>query len=315
MESLETVGPAPSWARPEKQRLQLRRALPLLGGAAMIGFSLVTGMLLADEGAVAAPAVISIPIPVQVASAPAAPAPINVTVAAPEPAPAVDEPKPPLRLQVPMLDAECYGRITADGMSPRCSWDNGFPAISGDGRQIADLAIDGAMGPVDVAVVLYDVATSKEIRRMTISKFDSFDYDKQEEPAVRAKVVQRTAAAQRVLTANKFRALQSLGQHRTGYAAPEDPVDVTGDPKQVHAEWTDATMRLVDPGARVELWRHTFSAPAPKRAKPDEECGGWEMVWINGWWDPKARVVVGQLLHHHGGCMCGSTNVMQVFAL
>ena len=284
----------------------------------MIGFSLVTGMLLADEGSAAAPAVISIPVPVpvQLTPAPVAPAPINVTVAAPEPAPVVEEPKPPLRLQVPMLDAECYGRITADGLSPRCSWDTGFPAISGDGRQIAELAIGGPMG-TDVAVVLYDVKTSKEIRRMTISKLDGFDYDKQEEPAVRAKVVQRTAAAQRVLAANKFRTLQSLGEHRTGYGAPEDPPDVTGDPKAIHAEWTDATMRLVDPTARVELWRHTFSASPPKgrTADPDEECSAWSMVRVDAWWDPQARVVVGQLLHHHGGCMCGSSNVMQVFAL
>lgn len=301
MDSLDATTISPTWTRPDTLRFKALRTIPWLGGAAVVGLSLIAGMMLADEGS--APAVIPQPIVMTPSSAP-----IQVTVAAP--APVADAPKP-MRMAVPLLAAECFGRVTADDDSPACSWDTGFPAISSDGRQIAELVIEGPMGPTDVSVVFYDVATNMQTRTISISKEGELDYDHQAEPQYRAKIIQRTATAQRLLDAGKFRALRSLGTHLTSdpTAAPE----VTGDAHEIHAAWTGATMRLLDPQAGTELFRHTFSAAAPKPSKPDEECSGWWLVEVHGWWDPQTRVVVGQLLHHHGGCLCGSTTVTQAF--
>lgn len=301
MDSLDAVTTSPTWTRPLPLRFKVLRTIPWLGGAAVVGLSLIAGMMLADEGS--APAVIPQPIVLTPASAP-----ITVTVAAP--APVVDAPKP-MRMAVPMLAAECFGRVTADDDSPTCSWDTGFPAISNDGTQIAELVIEGPMGPTDVSVVFHDVATNKPTRTIAISREGELDYDRPDEPKYRAKILQRTATAQKLLDAGKFRALRSLGTHRT--SDPSAPSEVTGDAREIHPEWTGATMRLLDPEAGTELFRHTFSAAAPSSTKTAEECSGWSLVEIAGWWDPQTRVVVGQLLHHHGGCMCGSTTVTQAF--
>lgn len=311
MESLDSiVDSTPAWTRPEKTRVNPLRAVPWLGGVAVIGLSLVTGMLLAAEGSTAM--VVTIPQPVVVA---AASSPVNVTVAAPVPPPIALAPTP-MRMAVPMLAAECFGRSDADGESPACSWDNGFPAISNDGKQVAELVIDGPMGPTDVSVVFHDVATNQPTRTITISKEGELDDEKPQDPTFRAKVIQRTATAQRVLEAGKFRAMHSLGTHKVTdlVGDPSLAPEVTGAAREIHSEWSGVTMRLVDPSAHTELFRHTFSASAPTRSKPDEECGGWSLVTITGWWDPQSRVVVGQLLHHHGGCMCGETTVTQAFS-
>jgi hypothetical protein len=311
MDSLDVPTVAPTWTRPDKLRFNALRTIPWLGGAAVVGLSLITGMMLADEGS--APTVVSIPQPIVVTPTSA---PIHVTVAAPALAPVVAEDPKPMRMAVPMLASECFGRFTADGESPACSWDNGFPAISNDGRQVAELVIAGPVGPTDVSVVIYDVATNKVARTIAISKEGELDFENQDEPKFRAKVIQRTATAQRVLDAGKFRALRSLGSHMAsdGAGDPLATPTATGEVREIHSEWLGATMRLLDPHTNTELFRHTFSAASPRPAKLDEECSAWSLVSVAGWWDPQSRVVVGQLLHHHGGCMCGSTTVTQAFA-
>lgn len=287
-----------------------RRVASIAFGAIALGLSFTTGMLLADEAV--APMTVTIPQPVVVSTPASVPAPAPVT------APSSDAPPPttPMRMAVPMLAAECFGRSDADGESPACSWDNGFPAISNDGKQVAELVIDGPMGPTDVSVVFHDVATNQPTRTITISKEGELDDEKPQDPTFRAKVIQRTATAQRVLEAGKFRAMHSLGTHKVTdlVGDPSLAPEVTGAAREIHSEWSGVTMRLVDPSAHTELFRHTFSASAPTRSKPDEECGGWSLVTITGWWDPQSRVVVGQLLHHHGGCMCGETTVTQAFS-
>jgi hypothetical protein len=298
MDSLDATTISPTWTRPDTLRFKALRTIPWLGGGAVIGLSLIAGMMLADEGST--PAIIPQPIVMTPATAP-----IHVTVAAP--APVADAPKP-MRMAVPMLAAECFGRATADDDSPTCSWDTGFPAISNDGTQIAELVIEGPMGPTDVSVVFYDVATNKPTRTIAISM--ESELDQQDEPRYRAKILQRTATAQKLLDAGKFRALRSLGTH--GTSDPAALPEVTGDAREIHPEWTGATMRLLDPQAGTEVFRHAFSAPAPTSSTADE-CSGWSLVQISGWWDPQTRVVVGQLLHHHGGCLCGSTTVTQAF--
>ena len=296
---LQVVGDmdsTPLLTRPEDVYSR-RRVASIAVGAVALGLSFTTGMLLADEAV--APMTVTIPQPI-VVSTPAS------ASAAPGPAPITDAPKP-MRMAVPMLAAECFGRVTADDDSPTCSWDTGFPAISNDGTQIAELVIEGPMGPTDVSVVFYDVATNKPTRTIAISMESELDQD---EPRYRAKILQRTATAQKLLDAGKFRALRSLGTHDT--SDPAAPPEVTGDAREIHPEWTGATMRLLDPQAGTEVFRHAFSAPAPTSSTA-EECSGWSLVQISGWWDPQTRVVVGQLLHHHGGCLCGSTTVTQAF--
>lgn len=307
----------PVWTRPAKLRMRAFRAIPLLGGVAVIGVSLVAGMLLADESA--APAIVAIPVPVQLPAPAVQPAPITVTVAAPTP-PVVD---PPVfvdyRATTPLIDTDCIvgddgGLTTSPAVEkPTCAWDSGFPAISVDGSQIVEAHVpaDDGRGNPGLIVVFTDVATSRQVRSITVLDPDEIEFGKPPDAQLRAKLRKRAAAAQRLIDARKFRSLIDLGSHNAGNEA-----GMPGDPTTIHAEYSGDTMRLLDPATKTALWRHTFSAPSPwAKPDPDKECQAWYLAEVQSWWDPEKRVVLGRLFYHHGGCMCGSTSIPQVFRL
>lgn len=285
-----------------------RHVFSLAFAAIALGLSFTTGMMLADEGTTT----VAIPVPV-IAMAPAvAPAPAAPIQEAPPPAPVPEEP-PPWRALAPSLDAACFGRDSI-ALPTSCTWDSGFPAISADGRTIAELVIEGPMGPTDASLVLHDIASSREVRRIAIAK-STGDGQDPEDPVRRAEVEHRVAAAQQVLAAGAFRALHPLGE-QVGFAIDATEPRITGDVHAIHAEWSNETMRLVDPSTRTQLWRHRFSAPRPaKHVEPEDDCGGWDLARIGAWWDPQHRVVVARLLYLHGGCLCGETAVLQAFSL
>ncbi len=312
LDALADPDSTPSWTRPEKQRFRLLRAVPVLGGLSLIGVSLIAGMLLAGEGA--APDVIAVPMFVQVpgiSEPPIMPAPTP-----PEPQPTVVEPTPiAYRATTPTLDADCVGTLTADATTPACTWDSGFPAISADGSQIVEAIVpdDGGRGNPGLIVVFTDVATSKQVRSVTILSPDESEPGAPLGDKLRATMQTRAAAAQRLIDTRRFRSLIDLGVHSPNHG---DDIDVPGDATGIHAEYIGDTMRLLDPATKTALWRHKFATPSPwAHPDPDKECQSWYLAELQTWWDPQARVVLGRSLYHHGGCMCGSTSIAQAFRL
>jgi hypothetical protein len=279
-----------------------------------IGLSLTTGMLIAGGDRTATTTMIPIPVvppAVTITTPQAAAPPVNVTVTTPPPAPVEAPPKPDYRALTPKLDPSCLG-IDGDADSPLCTWDDGFPAISADGKTIVDASPtdDGGRGYPGLMVTFTDAATSKAVRTILVLDPNDHDPDNPTNEKVRAKVAKRAAAAQKLIDAGDYRSLIDLGGSTLGSTSTS--ADTTG----IHAEFAGESMRLVDPATRTTLWRHRFSAPSPI-AKPNYEleCQGWSLAQVNAWWDPTTRIVVGNLLYHHGGCMCGSSSITQVFKL
>lgn len=276
-----------------------RRMASIAFGAVALGLSFTSGMLLADEGA--APSTTTI---------------IEVPVAKDAPPvvlPAIEPPPPAVayRATAPRLQAECIGS-TADSPAPECTWDDGFPAISGDGKTVVEARVpdDGGRGNPGLHLVFFDVATSKVARTVVVLDPDDAPYGEPLTDKVRANLSKRVVAVQQELDAKKFRSLVELapmGSPDMHAATPKAP--------GIHTEFTGQVMRLVDADRGAELWRHEWSAPAPRKHDPDVDCSAWYLAELGVSWDPETRVVFGQLLYHHGGCICGSTQLGQVFEL
>jgi hypothetical protein len=315
----------PTWTRPDDLRPRGRRLMPYAFGAIAIGLSLTTGLLLAEKTAATTIVPVVSPVHVTVAApppatasvtaaipVPSAPATATVTAAAPVP---VEAPAPiTYRPSSPKIQPECVGLVTADAADPVCAWENGFPAITPDGSQIVEHQIpdDGGRGNPGLEIIFTDVATSKVVHKVTVLSPDEIEYDKPIDDKLRAKIRRRAAAAQKLIDAKKFHSMTWLGTH----SAMSDSADLPEDRSGIHADFSGATMRLLDPTTKTELWRHYFTAPSPfGTPDPDKECNSWNLANLSTWWDPHARVVFGRLLFHHGGCMCGSSSIMQAFRL
>ncbi len=276
-----------------------RRMASIAFGAVALGLSFTSGMLLADEAI--APTTTIIEVPVVANAEPAA-----IVLPAIEPPATVTA----YRATAPRLEAECIGSLGADAGSPSCTWDDGFPAISADGKTVVEARIpdDGGRGNPGLHVVFFDVATSNVARTVVVLDPDDAPLGEPLTDKVRAKIAQRVTAVQQELDAKQFRSLVELAP----MGNPEMHAETTP-ASGIHTEFTGQLMRLVDPDRGTEMWRHEWSAPAPVKHDPDVDCTAWYMAELGVSWDPETRVVFGQLLYHHGGCMCGSTQLGQVF--
>lgn len=275
-----------------------RRMASLAFGAVALGLSFTSGMLLADEAVAPVTTIIEVP-----AVAKAEPAAIVL--------PAIEPPATvtAYRAAAPRLEAACIGSPGADSASPSCTWDDGFPAISADGKTVVEARIpdDGGRGNPGLHIVFFDVATSKVARTVVVLDPDEAPLGEPLTDKVRAKIVKRATAVQQELDARKFRSLVELAPMGNPDMHAETP-PAPG----IHTEFTGPVMRLVDADRGTEMWRHEWTAPTPVN-DPDVDCTAWYMAQLGVSWDPETRVVFGQLLYHHGGCMCGSTQLGQVF--
>lgn len=308
--------PSSSWTRPDDLRPRSRRIVPFAIAGIAIGLSLTTGMLIAGDRT-ATTTMIPIPVvppAVTITTPQAAAPPVTVTVTTPPPTPIEELPKPAYRALKPELDPSCIAADLDTDLQPVCTWDDGFPAISGDGTTLVSASPpdDGGRGNPGLRITFIDLATQKVVRSILVLDPDDHDPDNPNNDKVRAKTAKRAAEAQKLIDAGDYRSLISLGENTADSISTSTSPDTTG----IHAEFSGSSMRLVDPATRTTLWRHRFSAPSPI-AKPNHEqdCQGWSLAQVDAWWDPSTRIVIGNLLYHHGGCMCGSSSITQVFRL
>jgi hypothetical protein len=223
----------PDWTRPVLKR-RIRVAPPIVT-AILCAAAFAVGMTVDRE-----PSRIVVPViaPVSVAVPPAPPP--QVVVAPVPPAAAAPVPQPPApRATRPQVAAHCLVLSEGQPPDPMCAWDDGFPAISGDGSLIATKyhPVYGQTGNVGESVRFLDTTTGRVVRESIILSPDEYvpgdALDK-----LRPEVLARAAAVQRELDTGEFRTLIALGDHNLG--DDESHVDAT----RIHAEFRDAGTRL-----------------------------------------------------------------------
>lgn len=222
------------------------------------------------------------------------------TPAAPPPVVVENVPLPPPRATTPLVNVGCRPE------SPSCAWDNGFPAISADGRSVAKLEYDtdpsGEL--VGIQLVILDARSQRTLRQLAVFASDGSPAD---EPSarLRASTARQAAAAQRLLDDGGYRSLVHLG--RSDREA--SPAELAG----VHAEVDGELVRAVDPATNRVLWQHRFATPAPRRADPDADCSGWSLHDADVWWDPSTAIVLVTQVYFTGGCLCGDAEIEHVW--
>lgn len=222
----------------------------------------------------------------------------------PEEPAAIEPPPASPRATTPVLDAACVA--PPDDAGPACGWDDGFPAISPDGRRIAlkHVPDDGGRGNPGLSIRVVDVATSRIVRDVTILSPDEWDAAADAPERLRATIARRVADVTRALGLARFRALAPLGR-----AAPwADEVDV--DASAIHAEFDGAAVRIVDPARARVLWQARLSAARIAAADEDGLCAGWTLHEVDAWWDPETRAVLVVQAYTTGGCLCGVETVV-----
>ncbi|MEO7731040.1 MAG: hypothetical protein ABIY55_08725 [Kofleriaceae bacterium] len=245
--------------------------------------------------------------------------PVSVTVPAaqvvvtpaPEPPPpaVVEAPAPPRpRALAPHLAAAHCLIPIQDVEDPTCAWDDGFPAISRDGRLVATRyqPEDGGRGYPGESIHLIDVKTGRVVRDALVLSPDEYSEAPKAQAKLRVTMARRAAAIQQVLDAGEFRALSVLGAQRDGQDV--EPPDAT----KIHAEIVGGMMRVIDPATTTVIGQYGFGVASRHPAKPDGECSGWTMAQIAVWWDPATKVTLGTPTYYTGGCMCPSETLEQV---
>ncbi|HEU0035256.1 MAG TPA: hypothetical protein VFQ53_31740 [Kofleriaceae bacterium] len=289
-----------------------RRAIAC--GIAALAAALWVGRISVDD---AAPlAVVPVVSPVQIA-VPAQPPPEVTVQVPPAPEPPPPPPAEPRRLQpsAPFLDAACLVPRDPPAETGACTWDAGFPAISGDGATIAVLVPDGpeAADHTGWKLRFFDATSGRTLREHAIVTMDEANLGEDVPHDRRDRAVARRAAAlQHQLDAGGYRSLVMLGA-RDGMhmqrEAPPPPAD------RVYAEIDGDAVRIVDPTTATVKLQRRFVSPNPHPGRSGEECSGWTIASATVWWDePTRRVLVAQV-YLHGGCMCGSDAVLHVAAV
>lgn len=306
-------------------RPRLHRRRNLVGVVATAGVCFAAGVVVALGVAVAldedATTIVPVatPLEIQLSAAP----PITV-VAPPAPAPAPApapieeeaEPPPPPRATMPRLDAQCFAIHSPEEDPPAkmpesCQWDDGFPAVSRDGKLVVAKVMvdDGGRGNPNLTIRFLDVATSKVVRDIVV--LDPDEVDASDRPAKRAqlqrKVAQRMALAQRVIDQRGYRSLELLGTYNSYH------LELETDRTRVHAEFDGNAVRAIDPATNRVLWAHRFVVPNPnQRDIETSDCAGWRLRELAVAWDPETRVVIGTSSYDTGGCMCDTLGAEQI---
>ncbi|MBA3452861.1 MAG: hypothetical protein H0T42_07210 [Deltaproteobacteria bacterium] len=233
----------------------------------------------------------------------AVPAVIVVPAPAPPPTaePAIAVPPPP-RALVPMIDSSCLL-----GGESSCDWDTGFPAISADGTLIAHQHSpdDGGRGYPGLSIQLIDAKTSRIVTEYTVLSPD--EYLEPEDTGIaklRAKIVKRTAIAQRALDARRFRSMTPFQE-----VQEPRPADEWVDPAPpVRAERVGDAVRMIDSAANTVIWQRRF----PVEAEYPQADHDWEKegcypsntgsVYVS--WDEVTRTVLTSVSYVSGPCYC-----------
>lgn len=283
-------------------RPRIRRGVVAISALALATGSV--GAILALRRAPTGPLIITMP------SAPAptvtVPAPI-VTVTVPAPPPAPDKPTIVPRMLAPHLDAGCLLPDSSTEPTP-CSWDNGFPAVSADGKLVAVERSETSPGDgstMAVWIELLDAKTAGVVRRLDL--LTPADLALERSIAL-ARIATRTDAAQRVLDGRHYETLIALGNQ-----------DMPEDAEHVHAEFLGGQARIVDPVSATVLWQGEPGVASPTRVglSADEggDCGSWNLHSTRLWWRPDAKVVLGELTYFTGGCMCPDFDEFQTWSV
>jgi hypothetical protein len=241
------------------------------------------------------------PAPVaKVTVSPAAPivVPVPITITPPPPPPPVviAEPEPaPIRAATPFLQAAC---VLADGDTPSCTWDRGFPAISSDGRTMVREAVadDGGRGHPNLSIEFVDVATSKVERSVLI--LDAEEYDPENHDKLAATIQKRVAAAQKLLAAGAYRSLLPLAH-----------IDDATSGGTLRIEPSGGAVRIIDTRTRLAIFQASFEASvvAPEhKYDVENDCSGLHAREPAVWFDEHTRTALVTVNYTYGGCMCGS---------
>jgi hypothetical protein len=264
---------------------------------------------------------ISMPAPEVTVTVPAATPPtIAVNVPAPAPAPdpvvtpvATPTEQPP-RPRTPKIWPQCVYVAPGeeDGV---CLWDDGFPAISADGRLIASKHIPDDAGRGNPGLeIWFTLATGKVVGRTVVLSPDEFEVDDGTNSAKVARlqksVYARVAEVQRTLDDGAYRSMARLGQSNFRDTSSDEPASVhTG----VYADiGFGGAVRIVDPATNSVIWQHQFGVAGGREPNEDELCGGWGLWSMELWWDEPTRVVLASEWYRTGGCMCSDVPVVEV---
>jgi hypothetical protein len=234
--------------------------------------------------------------------------------AEPAPAPAIEEAP---RAITPRLEPACFHIYSPEEDSPAhksCEWDDGFPAVSRDGKLVVTKYVedDGGRGNPNLRIRFLDVATSKVVRDVLVLDADEVDamYDDEGQATKRAqlerKVAQRMATAQRLIDARGYRSLEHLGTNDAHNQF------ISNDRSKIHAEFDATAVRAIDPATNRVLWQRRFDVPNPTPDNGHDECMGWGLRELDIAWDPETRVVIATSQYDRGGCMCSTDVVQQV---
>lgn len=201
----------------------------------------------------------------------------------------------PPRATVPHLFTECLVPRDDDALDELCAWEDGFPAISGDGKLIA---IKHAPDD-ELSIRFLDSATGRVVRDALIGSADAA-------PAPAARLLaQRAAGVQRMLDARRFRSLVPLAERTDDEAEPR---------AEVYIETHGSLVRMIDAVANTVIGVHRFAAQLPA-GSADDGCDGTRVVDVSVWWDPATRVVLGESTFATGGCICPERTVPRVYKM
>ena len=256
----------------------------LIIGAAALGLA---GLLGALVGVASRPA--AVPGPTQVVAVPVV---IRTPVVMPVEVPvAVQVPAAPEPEAKPALQARCIGPVgNADG----CDANDGFPAISADGKTVVakEFPEDGGRGNPGLNLQFIDVATSKVT---TVKILDPNEYD---ETGKHVKLVaKRVAAVQKKLT--HYRSLVAL--------------DEQSSPR---ADRTQTSITVTD-GTR-QIFQHAYPDVEAPHADDDngDQCAGARTVSVDAWLDRETRTLVTGVTQSYGGpCWCGGGEAFFAYVL
>ena len=228
-------------------------------------------------------------------------------------------PRPRARAVQPHLDAACV----IDDSSAACQWDDGFPAISSDGRTVAMKYSPSSEATVqELSVRFYDARSGTLLRSSEITAGPGYDDDDANTPVV---VAERAARVNAALTAQQYRSMDLVP-----YVDPTaDPDGGPGAPTAIvprgfyddlHVELAGDHMRLVEPaglaGSAVDrvLLQRDIGVPNPRpHADPDTEgCAGWS-TWSRAFaWDRASSTLAVTTMYRTGGCTCPDLPVLTV---
>jgi hypothetical protein len=161
----------------------------------------------------------------------------------------------------------------------------------------------GPRGGSALSIRFVDPKTSRVVREEEIFSVDDSFADDTTRAELQTQVRTSVATVQRILDTRRFRTLIALGDSRS---------DQQPNPNQIHAEFADDRVRIIDPRTASVLWQERFGTPSSSDPSGDAMCGSWNLDQVTAWWDPPTKHVIAELIYRTGGCMCTNESVVQV---